>query len=350
MRAPDGDESRKNSRDSRGERDPERLGLLMAGGRRRRDDALLDRETARSAGIAPRLSRLSCSASALPRSACSLHSAKEHSATGTHASTRSLKRRRWFSPVSRCRSRSGCAVEYRRRRTAHDRRDRGRRDGSVARRYSACDRDCGHPRCGRDRRSDLGRLAGWLRARRDVNEVISTIMLNFVAVQALSWVVHGPLMEASRAYPTSSPIAPAAELGFYFAPSRLNLGMLLAVVLAVAVSSAAVSHRSRIRTARDGPQPPRGEVLWNPDSRADDLGDDAVRRARGTGRRGAGLRDLASTVRKVLARMGLRSDRGCPGRAAESNRDRRGRSFSARLTTARRRCSARRESRRCWCR
>jgi ABC-type uncharacterized transport system permease subunit len=77
-----------------------------------------------------------------------------------------------------------------------------------------------------------GGIAGWLRARRDVNEVISTIMLNFVAVQALSWVVHGPLMEPSRAYPTSSPIASAAQLEFYFAPSRLNLGMLLAVVLA----------------------------------------------------------------------------------------------------------------------
>jgi simple sugar transport system permease protein len=39
-------------------------------------------------------------------------------------------------------------------------------------------------------------------------------------------------MEPSRAYPTSSPIASAAQLEFYFAPSRLNLGMLLAVVLA----------------------------------------------------------------------------------------------------------------------
>jgi general nucleoside transport system permease protein len=79
-----------------------------------------------------------------------------------------------------------------------------------------------------------GGIAGWLRARRDVSEVISTIMLNFVAVQMLSWMVHGPLMEPSRAYPTSSPISLAAQLEFYFAPSRLNLGMLLAVVLAAA--------------------------------------------------------------------------------------------------------------------
>jgi simple sugar transport system permease protein len=77
-----------------------------------------------------------------------------------------------------------------------------------------------------------GGIAGWLRARRDVNEVIATIMLNFVAAQILSWLVHGPLIEASRAYPMSAPIAPAAELRFYYPPSRLNLGMLLAVALA----------------------------------------------------------------------------------------------------------------------
>ncbi|HKV53399.1 MAG TPA: ABC transporter permease [Candidatus Binataceae bacterium] len=77
-------------------------------------------------------------------------------------------------------------------------------------------------------------IAGWLRARRDVNEVISTIMLNYVAAQILSWAVHGPLIQASRAYPKSAPIAPPAELHLYFPPSRLHLGMLLAVILALA--------------------------------------------------------------------------------------------------------------------
>ncbi|HVN63940.1 MAG TPA: ABC transporter permease [Candidatus Binataceae bacterium] len=79
-----------------------------------------------------------------------------------------------------------------------------------------------------------GAIAGWLRARRDVNEVISTIMLNFVAAQVLSWVVHGPLMESSGAYPASSPIAHAAELGFFLPAARLNSGMILAVAMAIA--------------------------------------------------------------------------------------------------------------------
>ena len=78
-----------------------------------------------------------------------------------------------------------------------------------------------------------GGLAGWLRARRDVNEVISTIMLNFVAAQLLSWAVHGPLMEPSRALPQSVTIAPSAQLAFYFEPSRLNFGMIVALLFAV---------------------------------------------------------------------------------------------------------------------
>ena len=78
-----------------------------------------------------------------------------------------------------------------------------------------------------------GAIAGWLRARRDVNEVITTIMLNFVAAQLLSWLVHGPLMEPSRAYPMSAPIPAAVEMKLYLPPSRLNIGMLLALVMSL---------------------------------------------------------------------------------------------------------------------
>jgi ABC-type uncharacterized transport system permease subunit len=46
-------------------------------------------------------------------------------------------------------------------------------------------------------------------------------------------VVHGPLMEPTRAFPKSAPIAPAAQLAFYLEPSRLNFGMLLAVIVAI---------------------------------------------------------------------------------------------------------------------
>jgi general nucleoside transport system permease protein len=78
-------------------------------------------------------------------------------------------------------------------------------------------------------------ICGYLRARRNTNEVISTIMLNFVAAQMLSFAVHGPLMEASRAYPESMPIASSAEMYMFAPPTRLNAGMILALLLAVAI-------------------------------------------------------------------------------------------------------------------
>jgi ABC-type uncharacterized transport system permease subunit len=78
-----------------------------------------------------------------------------------------------------------------------------------------------------------GGICGWLRARRDTNEVISTIMMNFVAAQLLSWVVHGPLIEPSRAYPASTPIAESAHMYMFMPPSRLNLGIVLAMAAAI---------------------------------------------------------------------------------------------------------------------
>jgi simple sugar transport system permease protein len=79
-----------------------------------------------------------------------------------------------------------------------------------------------------------GAIGGWLRERREVNEVISTIMLNFVAVQLLSYAVHGPLIEPSHSYPKSPPIARPAQMWTFAPPSRLNAGMILAAALALA--------------------------------------------------------------------------------------------------------------------
>ncbi len=78
-----------------------------------------------------------------------------------------------------------------------------------------------------------GGVCGWLRARRATSEVISTIMLNFVAMQLLSWAVHGPLIEPPGAYPKSVAIAPSARMYTFAPPSQLNPGMLLALGLAL---------------------------------------------------------------------------------------------------------------------
>lgn len=71
-----------------------------------------------------------------------------------------------------------------------------------------------------------------LRLRFGVTEVITTLLLNFVAEAAVSWAVSGPLQETSGAYPQSDPIAVAARLPIIVPGARLHAGLLLALVLA----------------------------------------------------------------------------------------------------------------------
>jgi simple sugar transport system permease protein len=74
----------------------------------------------------------------------------------------------------------------------------------------------------------------WLRHRFGVLEVISTLLLNFVADSLVSWMVQGPLREARRIYPQSDPIVEAARLPL-LPGTRLHLGFLLALAAAVIV-------------------------------------------------------------------------------------------------------------------
>ena len=52
----------------------------------------------------------------------------------------------------------------------------------------------------------------WLKLRFGVLEVISTLLLNFVAESLVSLMVQGPLQESQHIYPQSDPIADAARL------------------------------------------------------------------------------------------------------------------------------------------
>lgn len=88
-----------------------------------------------------------------------------------------------------------------------------------------------------------GLLAGWLRVRRNVQEVISTIMLNYIALQVLAWSVEGPLQEATHIKPQSDPIPNAALLPRLLSPritdglqTRLHWGLVIALVVMVLVS------------------------------------------------------------------------------------------------------------------
>ena len=71
--------------------------------------------------------------------------------------------------------------------------------------------------------------AAWLKRRFGALEVISTIMLNFLAIHLVSYLVRGPLQEPTRIYPQSPAIGHAARLPT-FVDSRLHLGFGLAVL------------------------------------------------------------------------------------------------------------------------
>jgi general nucleoside transport system permease protein len=77
-------------------------------------------------------------------------------------------------------------------------------------------------------------IAALLRARFHVLEVLSTILLNFVALYAVSYLVRGPLQEPLHIYPQSSTIALASRLPRLGPTSRLHAGFPLAIVIAMA--------------------------------------------------------------------------------------------------------------------
>ncbi|HET7458914.1 MAG TPA: ABC transporter permease [Gemmatimonadaceae bacterium] len=99
-----------------------------------------------------------------------------------------------------------------------------------------------------------GALWAWpaaeLRRRFGVLEVISTIMLNFVALHGVSYLVRGPLQEPTRIYPQTSSVAPAAQLPHIVPGTRLHAGFAIAVVAAAllwwAMRATAAGFRLRV--------------------------------------------------------------------------------------------------------
>jgi ABC-type uncharacterized transport system permease subunit len=111
-------------------------------------------------------------------------------------------------------------------------------------------------------------VAALLRTRFGVLEVISTIMLNFVALYGVSYLVRGPLQEPTHVYPQSSTLADVLHLQRIAGAGRLHVGLALAVMstlmagwifrhsaagfrlIAVGENPAAASSAGRIDVAR----------------------------------------------------------------------------------------------------
>jgi ABC-type uncharacterized transport system permease subunit len=78
-----------------------------------------------------------------------------------------------------------------------------------------------------------GGIAGLLKATRGVHEVISTIMLNFIAIFFISYMVTGPMKEVSALdIPQTARVLPSAQLMKILPPSRLSAGIIIALLAA----------------------------------------------------------------------------------------------------------------------
>ena len=75
---------------------------------------------------------------------------------------------------------------------------------------------------------------GLLRAYWQVDEVVTTLMINFVAIGLTAYLVNGPLLAPGLANSATPMVAEAAQLPRLLPPSTLHAGLLIALVLLIA--------------------------------------------------------------------------------------------------------------------
>jgi general nucleoside transport system permease protein len=83
-----------------------------------------------------------------------------------------------------------------------------------------------------------GGIAGYLKARFNVNEILTTIMMNAIAVQLMNLLLRGPMIDQIQKGAARIPQTPRLPEAFYLPrliPTRLHLGTLIAIIIAFLV-------------------------------------------------------------------------------------------------------------------
>ncbi len=80
-----------------------------------------------------------------------------------------------------------------------------------------------------------GGVTGFLKAKTGANEIITTIMLNYVAIHLVSYMVDKPMREASGFFPQTDRIASQAFLPTLVSGTRLHAGFLVGVFAVICV-------------------------------------------------------------------------------------------------------------------
>lgn len=77
----------------------------------------------------------------------------------------------------------------------------------------------------------LAAIPAWLRAKYDVNEIITSLLLSFVALQILSYTVRGPMRGESGNFPQTDRFSAAATIPELY--MRVHLGLVVALGIVV---------------------------------------------------------------------------------------------------------------------
>lgn len=81
----------------------------------------------------------------------------------------------------------------------------------------------------------LGLIPGVLRAFYDINEIIVTILLNYVAIYGTSYFIYGPMRTTEGPLPITDMVPASAHLPFLVPNTRLHAGILIGIAVAAAV-------------------------------------------------------------------------------------------------------------------
>lgn len=92
-----------------------------------------------------------------------------------------------------------------------------------------------------------GAIAGYLKIARGLNEVLTTLLLNYIAQNLISYLVNGPLKEPNAPSPFSSLVAESAYLPAILPKTQAHagifLGLAIAGLLAVLLSKTSMGYR-----------------------------------------------------------------------------------------------------------
>ena len=111
-------------------------------------------------------------------------------------------------------------------------------------------------------------LPALMKLRLGVGEVITTILMNFVAINLAAYLVHGPLQEPRGVFPQTDQIAVAARLPTLIPGTRLHVGFALGVAIAAGLALFLRYTRAGFRVRAVGASPRAAWVTGRMDAGA----------------------------------------------------------------------------------